>query len=148
MHFDLALSSSTIGPIWGSIQQHGFLAGLVTGPLLLMLIGKILPALTRAVISLTGCVIPPIVAWVKLGMVWLLAFPVARAVIVANKEAVKRLLDAVADAVEAVTEAVEAAIDEAIDQAATKPGGTDAPPNLPGAGAPAQAPAAPAPPKT
>ena len=53
-----------------------------------------------------------------LGMVWILAFPVAKMVIVGNKDAIKKLLDAVVTALDAIVLAVDTAIDDAIDQAA------------------------------
>ena len=111
MHFDLQFIKTYI-------QAHGFMAGLITGPILIMLVSRMLPALTKGIISMTARIIPPIVAWVKFGMVWMLTFPIAKALIVANKDAIKKLLDAIVAALDAIILAVDTAIDDAIDAAA------------------------------
>ena len=116
MHFDI----SSLSSIWQQIQAHGFVAGLMLGPIGMVMAGKILPPMTKAVVTLTARIIPPIVGWVRAGMVWVMAFPVAKGFIVANKDGIKKLLDAIVAAIDAIVLAVDTTIDDAID-AADKP---------------------------
>jgi hypothetical protein len=103
--------------ILSQINQHGFLAGLFVGTFVPAIAARLIPMLSKAIISWTAAVLPTIAGWTHRVIVLVLAHPLAKAIIVKNKESIMTLEDAIVNSITAITTAFDNAFDEEIAKA-------------------------------
>lgn len=104
-----------------TITDPKFLQGMLAGTVVPWVAAQILPQLSKWVISGTAVIIPPIVHAVKSGMVIVLSHPLAKPIIIKNKDNIRKLEDALANSITAIILAVDTAFDETLDEAAKLP---------------------------